>query len=585
MVLTLWLVMVVELNGCTLTVGHSFFLLALPCVYLHPEKKELLASESTDGGQFSFTNADKGPLSDDPQQVETEVPSSLESIDDLTFQHSNQTNVRQVGKFQPRKNKLCQKKAKSVSFILPDGSNSGTLAESFSVNPSTRVMIENRPVDDPLSSSNTTSSDWNGGLQMDHGTMEYENSEEHGLPKVLEDVDTEPQYQDVLELEQQILEDRTNSENSGDAGANISTMTLRKRRRGKNNTDKFEDRSNDECDTDNYLPEMNDNQSDDRHGEEDMPKPKRAKRKSNKQTTEIEKPARSSKKVPEKCNSSIENSPKKKFSHATRRKRRQVNKVLLQTPEDELDPRQISIKDLIMLAEAKERISNKEAAAVGKLFSNQSTSSLSNNDDTLFEEDQELNYHGEEGDHNVQQAPKKLNYHSYMNRPPTSRWSKSETALLYEAIHQFGSDFAMIQQLFPNRTRHQIKLKFKIEERKHPLQVHDALLHRSKDRSHVMQVIKQLRDKAEPTSNQEANGDPMNTLQDRVDKNEEETGGGSLNEELQQYDREGEDKDIKESMDSKGEVDDQDYNQDECVFEWDSGTYPQDVDEDTVWEI
>lgn len=37
----------------------------------------------------------------------------------------------------------------------------------------------------------------------------------------------------------------------------------------------------------------------------------------------------------------------------------------------------------------------------------------------------------------------------------------------------------MIQQLFPNRTRHQIKLKFKIEERKHPLQVHDALFHRS----------------------------------------------------------------------------------------------------------
>ncbi|WOL06368.1 hypothetical protein Cni_G15102 [Canna indica] len=101
-----------------------------------------------------------------------------------------------------------------------------------------------------------------------------------------------------------------------------------------------------------------------------MPKPKRAKRKSNKQTTEIEKPARS-KKVPEKCNSSIEKSRKKKFPHATKRKRRQVNKVLVQTPEDELDPRQISIKDLIMLAEAKEGISNKAAAAVGKLFSNQ----------------------------------------------------------------------------------------------------------------------------------------------------------------------------------------------------------------------
>lgn len=34
-----------------------------------------------------------------------------------------------------------------------------------------------------------------------------------------------------------------------------------------------------------------------------------------------------------------------------------MNKNLLQTPEDEIDLRQICIKDLIMLAEAKEHIS------------------------------------------------------------------------------------------------------------------------------------------------------------------------------------------------------------------------------------
>ncbi|CAL9188706.1 unnamed protein product, partial [Musa hybrid cultivar] len=43
-----------------------------------------------------------------------------------------------------------------------------------------------------------------------------------------------------------------------------------------------------------------------------------------------------------------------------------------QTPEDEIDPRQISIRDLIMLAEAKERIASKETAAMSKLFSGQS---------------------------------------------------------------------------------------------------------------------------------------------------------------------------------------------------------------------
>lgn len=55
-------------------------------------------------------------------------------------------------------------------------------------------------------------------------------------------------------------------------------------------------------------------------------------------------------------------------------------------------------------------------------------------------------------------------------------------------MRQFGSDFEMIQQLFPNRTRHQIKLKFKIEERKHPLQVHDALFHRSEGTRVNLQV-------------------------------------------------------------------------------------------------
>ncbi|RRT42580.1 hypothetical protein BHM03_00018973 [Ensete ventricosum] len=48
-------------------------------------------------------------------------------------------------------------------------------------------------------------------------------------------------------------------------------------------------------------------------------------------------------------------------------------------------------------------------------------------------------------------------------------------------MQEFGTDFAMIQQLFPNHRRHQVKLKFKIEEQRHPLQVRDALLHRSSE--------------------------------------------------------------------------------------------------------
>lgn len=38
----------------------------------------------------------------------------------------------------------------------------------------------------------------------------------------------------------------------------------------------------------------------------------------------------------------------------------------------------------------------------------------------------------------------------------------------------------MIQQLFPDKTRHQIKLKYKKEERQHPLLLTDAMNNRGK---------------------------------------------------------------------------------------------------------
>ena len=47
-------------------------------------------------------------------------------------------------------------------------------------------------------------------------------------------------------------------------------------------------------------------------------------------------------------------------------------------------------------------------------------------------------------------------------------------------MRQFGSDISMIQQLFPGRTRTQIKLKYKKEERQHPLRLHEALTTRAK---------------------------------------------------------------------------------------------------------
>jgi hypothetical protein len=44
-----------------------------------------------------------------------------------------------------------------------------------------------------------------------------------------------------------------------------------------------------------------------------------------------------------------------------------------------------------------------------------------------------------------------------------------------QALQQFGTDFELIQNLFPGRTRRQVKAKFKNEEKLHPVRLADAL--------------------------------------------------------------------------------------------------------------
>ncbi|KAH9309867.1 hypothetical protein KI387_037778, partial [Taxus chinensis] len=61
--------------------------------------------------------------------------------------------------------------------------------------------------------------------------------------------------------------------------------------------------------------------------------------------------------------------------------------------------------------------------------------------------------------------------------------------------------FAMIQHLFPGRTRRQVKAKFKTEERKNPLHLADALLHKSPDHSHFEMLIDRLKISTVPAEN------------------------------------------------------------------------------------
>ena len=57
----------------------------------------------------------------------------------------------------------------------------------------------------------------------------------------------------------------------------------------------------------------------------------------------------------------------------------------------------------------------------------------------------------------------------------SNRWNSSETDLFYEALSMCGTDFSMIQTLFPHRTRAQIKGKYKLEEKANPQRINDSL--------------------------------------------------------------------------------------------------------------
>ena len=57
----------------------------------------------------------------------------------------------------------------------------------------------------------------------------------------------------------------------------------------------------------------------------------------------------------------------------------------------------------------------------------------------------------------------------------TKKWDHDEILKLYTGIMKYGADFGLIQLLFEDRTRKQIKAKFKAEERIRPKMIEKAL--------------------------------------------------------------------------------------------------------------
>lgn len=245
-----------------------------------------------------------------------------------------------------------------------------------------------------------------------------------------------------------------------------------------------------------------DENGDAEYKEEDTLRNKKTLRKSNstKSVSNEEKsnPKRKAREAPDKST----RESKKKFSHSTRRNRRRVDKSLLETPEDEIDHRTLTIKELIMLGEHNERRLNKNIAKSNMASANQSYVC----NDASYDENENFGLEGsEQASPKSQTCPAQtcppVNYHTYMDKIPRTRWSKEDTELFYQGIRQFGDNFSMIQQLLPDKTRHQIKLKYKKEERQHRLRLLDALTNRTKDHTLYELVIERLQQAAQAEDN------------------------------------------------------------------------------------
>ncbi|KAL1213553.1 hypothetical protein V5N11_000625 [Cardamine amara subsp. amara] len=199
----------------------------------------------------------------------------------------------------------------------------------------------------------------------------------------------------------------------------------------------------------------------------------------------------------EKQNKSSEK-PEKKFKHSSRRQKKTLEKELLETPEDEI--RYLPIRDMLRLVEYKEWMEKKEAKGVvvppTTQESNMNASESQYYSQGFDVEDEFGMESSENQEATVVKPDSPVNYQTYMNKTSRSRWSKQDNELFYEGIQEFGSNLSMVQQLFPDRTREQMKLKFKLEERRNPLKLNDALSSRPKHLIHFQNVIKKLQQEA-----------------------------------------------------------------------------------------
>jgi hypothetical protein len=84
---------------------------------------------------------------------------------------------------------------------------------------------------------------------------------------------------------------------------------------------------------------------------------------------------------------------------------------------------------------------------------------------------------------------RKVNSKTYGRHKTTRRWDAMETEEFYEAISQFGTDFEMIANILPGRTRNMVRSKFNKEEKVNPSKVTHYMIKKRKTMGKIKSAL------------------------------------------------------------------------------------------------
>lgn len=97
----------------------------------------------------------------------------------------------------------------------------------------------------------------------------------------------------------------------------------------------------------------------------------------------------------------------------------------------------------------------------------------------------------------VHDTGRHLTSHAFVKHSGSNRWTADETKQFYDAVSMCGTDFSLMSMLFPNKTREQIKGKYRIEERNNPKKMELFMRRRVKFDLNWMKRAQQAKEEGE----------------------------------------------------------------------------------------